>query len=238
MPLRNTGNKGQINEVFHSVQGEGLYAGARQLFVRLAGCSVGCEYCDTEFSAPESFDVYGKIVSNPVTPEEFFVSVCAGADLSLFHSVSFTGGEPTEQLKFLKETAILFKQAGCMLFLETSGYRHSELKELKTVFDIFSVDIKLCRADWRENIAKLLPVLKFLGKNKYYLKAVFDDTNTEEELAEAASVLYKTGVTEVFAQSVDNKADFNRIDTVQVIFSKEGVEMFYRPQIHRFLGIR
>jgi organic radical activating enzyme len=238
MPQRNTGNKGRINEVFHSVQGEGLYAGARQLFVRLAGCSVGCDYCDTQFGAPEAFEVYGKTICNPVTPEEFFVSVCAGIDLSLLHSVSFTGGEPTEQIKFLKETALLFKQAGCRLFLETSGYRHAELKVLKPVFDIFSVDIKLCRADWRENLAKLLPVLKFLGKEKYYLKAVFDDNNTEDELTEAAAALRKAGVKEIFAQSVDNKADFNRIDTVQVIFSKEGVEMFYRPQIHRFLGIR
>ncbi|MCD8490558.1 MAG: hypothetical protein LRY51_00895 [Geovibrio sp.] len=75
MPQRNTGNKGSINEVFHSVQGEGLYAGARQLFVRLAGCSVGCDYCDTQFGAPENFDVYGKTILNPVTPEEFF---CGG----------------------------------------------------------------------------------------------------------------------------------------------------------------
>lgn len=238
MLRRNIGNKGYINEVFHSVQGEGLYAGARQLFIRLAGCSVGCDYCDTEFGAPRYIDVYGKVMPNPAEPADLFVNVCAGADLSLFHSISFTGGEPTEQLDFLTETATLFKQSGCRIFLETSGYKHAELKSLQPLFDIFSIDIKLCRKDWRDNLAKLLPVLKFLGDDKYYLKAVFDEENTETELTEAARILKNAGVRSVFAQSVDNKANFNRIDKVQMLFSKEGVEMFYRPQIHRFLGIR
>jgi 7-carboxy-7-deazaguanine synthase len=238
MLRRNIGNKGYLNEVFHSVQGEGLYAGARQLFIRLSGCSVGCDYCDTEFGAPRFIDVYGKLMPNPTEPSDLLANVSAGVDLKLFHSISFTGGEPVEQLDFLTESAKLFKQAGCTLFLETSGYKHEELKVLKPFFDIFSIDIKMCRKDWRENLDKLLPILKYLGEDKYYLKVIFDEENTEAEFKDLAKCLVKTGVKSVFAQSVDNKANFNRIDKVQMLFSIEGIELFYRPQIHRFLGIR
>lgn len=38
----------KISEVFSSVQGEGRYAGHPAIFIRFAGCSVGCYFCDTK----------------------------------------------------------------------------------------------------------------------------------------------------------------------------------------------
>ncbi|MGE3180945.1 MAG: radical SAM protein [Phycisphaerae bacterium] len=40
----------RINEIFHSIQGEGTRAGQRCVFVRLTGCHLRCTYCDTEYS--------------------------------------------------------------------------------------------------------------------------------------------------------------------------------------------
>lgn len=44
----------RIAEVFHSLQGEGPSAGTPAHFVRLQGCDVGCAWCDTKYSWPES----------------------------------------------------------------------------------------------------------------------------------------------------------------------------------------
>jgi len=38
----------QVNEIFHSVQGEGFHVGKPATFIRLQGCSVGCSWCDTQ----------------------------------------------------------------------------------------------------------------------------------------------------------------------------------------------
>lgn len=39
-----------IVETFHSLQGEGHWAGCSAFFIRLAGCDVGCPFCDTKHS--------------------------------------------------------------------------------------------------------------------------------------------------------------------------------------------
>ena len=40
----------KVNEVFHSIQGEGSRAGRPCLFIRLTGCPLRCVYCDTEYA--------------------------------------------------------------------------------------------------------------------------------------------------------------------------------------------
>ncbi len=42
--------KFKVNEVFHSIQGEGARAGRPCLFLRLTGCPLRCSYCDTEYA--------------------------------------------------------------------------------------------------------------------------------------------------------------------------------------------
>ena len=40
----------QISEIFYSIQGEGLLASRPSVFIRLAGCPLQCNYCDTEYA--------------------------------------------------------------------------------------------------------------------------------------------------------------------------------------------
>jgi len=42
--------KYKVNEIFHSIQGEGTRAGRSCLFIRLTGCPLRCRYCDTGYA--------------------------------------------------------------------------------------------------------------------------------------------------------------------------------------------
>lgn len=85
MPQQSSSNKAlNINEVFYSLQGEGKHAGIAAVFVRLAGCTMGCPWCDTK---------YAQQVNYTLTPKEIL-------DLIKQYpakTVVLTGGEPTEQ---------------------------------------------------------------------------------------------------------------------------------------------
>lgn len=68
--------------VFKTIQGEGVMLGVPMIFIRLAGCPVGCPQCDTDYSVAERVD-----------EKEIARRVIACADGAQW--VWLTGGEPT-----------------------------------------------------------------------------------------------------------------------------------------------
>jgi 7-carboxy-7-deazaguanine synthase len=97
----------RINEIFHSLQGEADAVGFPTVFVRLTGCPLRCQYCDTEY-AFHSGDWYD--LETLVEQVRSF-----GAK-----HVCVTGGEPLAQPNCLKLLARLCDE-GFNVSLETSG---------------------------------------------------------------------------------------------------------------------
>ena len=40
----------KVNEIFKSIQGEGILMGLPTIFIRLTGCNLRCKWCDTTYS--------------------------------------------------------------------------------------------------------------------------------------------------------------------------------------------
>jgi len=47
----------KINEIFKSIQGESSFAGIPTVFVRLTGCNLRCQWCDTKYAYDEGVDL-------------------------------------------------------------------------------------------------------------------------------------------------------------------------------------
>lgn len=48
--ITDDGHKLDVNSIFHTIQGEGPFAGTPAVFIRLAGCNLQCPQCDTEYT--------------------------------------------------------------------------------------------------------------------------------------------------------------------------------------------
>jgi 7-carboxy-7-deazaguanine synthase len=97
----------KITEIFHSLQGEADTAGWPTVFVRLTGCPLRCQYCDTAyaFHGGEWWE-----------PEAIVARVCEfGTPF-----VCVTGGEPLAQ-QGCPQLLTMLCDAGLRVSLETSG---------------------------------------------------------------------------------------------------------------------
>jgi organic radical activating enzyme len=100
-----------VVETFHSLQGEGLHAGRSAFFIRLAGCTVGCSWCDTKHSWPAASHPSRSLEQLALEAKE---AAAAGAAF-----VVITGGEPLHHN--LDALCAALKPVGLPLHLETSG---------------------------------------------------------------------------------------------------------------------
>lgn len=97
----------KVNEIFHSIQGEGTYALYPCVFIRLTGCNLRCTWCDTTYSF---FEGQGQSLAE-------IAAQVAGFNANL---VEITGGEPLLQKNVYALMDLLAEQ-GKKVLLETSG---------------------------------------------------------------------------------------------------------------------
>ena len=97
-----------IMEQFYSIQGEGFYSGKPAYFIRIAGCDVGCVWCDVK----ESWDAN----------DHTFLSVASILEKVKATKANFiviTGGEPA--MYDLTDLTTALKNINCEIAIETSG---------------------------------------------------------------------------------------------------------------------
>lgn len=107
--MQNMNDKLYINEIFYSLDGEGSRAGFPAVFVRLAGCNLRCDYCDTTYAMKED------------AGEEMTIAQILNR-IGFYHCdyITLTGGEP-----LLNDTAFelvkAMDEAGYHVTIETNG---------------------------------------------------------------------------------------------------------------------
>lgn len=130
----------QVNEIFTSVQGEGVYVGTLATFIRLQGCTVGCPWCDSgpladlptleqleEEGDQDAIDEFQYRVTNGLTKNTWAMGgkrmkVSDILDEVEATHVIITGGEPT--LYDLDGLLQPLREMGCFTQIETSGQNH------------------------------------------------------------------------------------------------------------------
>ena len=113
-------DKIQVHSVFHTIQGEGPFAGRPALFVRLAGCNLQCPACDTDYTGERVELGHGKLITHVLENLKNRERV-----------VVITGGEPFRQPIATVVMGLLNR--GLDVQLETNGTLFDPM--LSTIFN-------------------------------------------------------------------------------------------------------
>lgn len=151
-PEKGDGLHLMVKQIFKTLQGEGPHVGTPSIFVRLGGCNLACDFCDTEF---ENF----KKISTESIIEQVNTLSLNNENTRSIDLVVITGGEPFRQPisklceKLLKEKFVVQ--------IETNGTIYREVpSEVNIVCSPKVVNGKYLKV--REDLLKRITAFKFL----------------------------------------------------------------------------
>jgi len=240
--------KAYIHEVFYSIQGEGLWAGRLQHFVRFKGCNVGCRYCDTPetcFVSEDDFRKGHRLLGEPVTVDGILETLeLQAAQQPGIHSFSLTGGEPLIQIDLLEELIPRLKERWPEqpVMLETAGLHHEAVGRVIESLDLISMDFKLPSTSGlhgtRSQHERFMAVM---GDTSYYVKTIVDPRTPLREVHEAARAVAEHGKsTPFFLQPVTREG---HVWGGRYLIDLFGVareildDVRVLPQIHKILSL-
>lgn len=236
-----------VVEIFSSIQGEGQFVGYRQVFVRLAGCNLECEFCDTPSSrnlvnAAQIEKTAGRrdfqTIVNPISVIELSNYINRLLVIP-HHSISFTGGEPLCQAKALAE---IFPQVKGRIYLESNGTLPNALELVLPHIDIISMDIKLPSIVRQEMWQEHSEFLRLAATRNVFVKIVVTGNTNTTEFLEAVNLIATVDTNiPLIIQPVTpiNNCEGVKPDTVllyqeQALSSLNDVRVI--PQTHKFMG--
>ncbi len=228
----------EITEIFSSIQGEGIFVGAKQIFVRFKDCNLSCSYCD------EAHESEGK----KYTPIALMDEVGAlTVKKGLHHSISLTGGEPLCYTDFLTLFLPLLRLNYRKSYLETNGTLPDELAKIIDLVDIIAMDFKLPsstggEAYWDEH----LEFLKIASKKNVFVKAIVTPQTTTIDIKKAVSLISSLGKHVPFilqpatpVKDADGQIDKQKLLEFMEIGIKHDLECIrVIPQVHKMMKIK
>lgn len=228
-----------------------MLVGLRQVFLRLWGCNIACDYCDTRHQQVpdhcllESTPGRRDFVQSPnPLPARQILDLLERWERGwpgVHHSLSLTGGEPLLHAEFLRS---LLPQVTCLpVYLETNGLLPDALELVIDHLSMIGMDIKLpsatgCEIPWDAHRY----FLKIGSEKELFVKIVVSDATEEWELSRACDIVAQVDRTiPVILQPVTSASGSVAVSPLKLLEFQElsarvlpGVRVI--PQTHRFMG--
>lgn len=175
----------RVVDIFSSLQGEGLRLGERQVFVRLGGCNLRCDYCDEPDTIPLVAGAWRSV-------GEVRADILRVGRTRPHRGISWTGGEPLLHAGFLEAMLPWAKERGFENCLETNGTLTQALERVVAWCDVVAMDLKLPSATGRETWSSHLKFLR-TAPEKSFVKMVLTAGSTDAEWRQAIRLLQEAG---------------------------------------------
>lgn len=226
----------EVNEVFLSIQGEGVYAGEPHIFVRFHGCNMRCVFCDTPQQEAPGESSIRSIVDR-------IESADSGKTA---RSVTITGGEPLLHSNFLKVLLPPLKERGYKIHLDTNGTLPDKLRDIIGLVDIIAMDIKLPSSTgnkdfWDEH----LEFLRTAKAKEVFIKMVITAETSEADIDKAAELIESVNRSiALILQPASEFGEFKSIPQASKLMEWQKraqarlKDVRIIPQLHKIKGIK
>lgn len=156
-----------INTIYRATEGEGVFLGRPQIFVRYQGCTVGCLNCDSK-------DTWEFDKQMGITLEEILERVHSEGFNGSIKNVSITGGDPLHpsHVPFVLELIKALKEKNYFINIEAAGTR--VVDEIFDLVDYISFDMKTPSTGVKTPV-KNIQKMNAQYQSKFQLKSVVAD---------------------------------------------------------------
>jgi 7-carboxy-7-deazaguanine synthase len=243
--ITNRNNKVQLNEIFVSIEGEGILAGTKTLFIRFSGCHLKCHWCDTKYSLSP---ISGK--SYTINEAKYLILQHLQSNL---YKVNFTGGEPLLQTQPLIALADFVKnELKIKTYLESSCFDWKRFELVLPYFDICKVefktsDSKVVESKYYENLLqnelRCLDISLNRTDKISFIKIVFTNSTTLDEVRDLLSrVFERPNISNLSGITLQPSYQYDSPSTKQILKIYDEVCYYYKdvrviPQMHKLLGM-
>lgn len=173
--------RARVVEIFSSLQGEGPRLGERQIFARLGGCNLHCDYCDEPDTIPIPS---GRVRSSGFVKEQIETLAHERAH----RAISWTGGEPLLHPQFLLPLMRWAHKRGLENHLETNGTLPGPMAALAPLCDLVAMDLKLPSSTGRETWGAHRDFLRAVPPNTF-VKVVLSEKTTDDEWSQVVELI-------------------------------------------------
>lgn len=222
-----------LYEIFSSYQGEGLFVGEKQLFIRFFSCNLSCSYCDEPASKNKKDFIPFNTAIKKVKEE---------LKKSNIKTISFTGGEPLLYYDIIEK---IIKKLGrkYRYLIETNGTLYKNLERIIDIVDIISMDIKLPKYCSKKLWIEHENFLKIANKKNVYIKVVVDEKVKVEDFKKSIKIVESVNKNiPFFIQPITTKNNINFnskfFDNLYNVASIKLNNVRILPQMHKLLGIK
>lgn len=215
----------KVVEIFDSIEGEGKRTGKTATFIRLAGCNLRCNYCDTLYAL---FDE-----DEPCSYVEMSIGQIIEKINPNYKRVTITGGEPLIH-KDIDELIRCLSEIGCEINIETNGTVNTQ-KYIHYNNVFVTIDYKLqssgeCEKMPWENFINL----KSTDVIKFVIGSEEDIDEMKQIVLKLKGIYDKKSMPQLYTGAVFDKIEPCKI-VESLVSSDELSDVVFQLQIHKFI---
>ena len=218
-----------INSIYRATEGEGIWLGCPQVFIRFQGCHIGCLNCDSKdtWESSNQFMMSFNVLKQKVEEETLQGRI---------KRLSITGGDPLHP-KFKEQVLEIvryYKPLDYWINIEAAGTRVDE--EIFNELDYISYDIKTPSTGVKTSKPLLEKMFK-LYSDKFQIKAVIESREDFDYVHNIRNEMNNASAPWIMTPAYNLNEKFPEKRFLEVISWNEEIGGLFRVvgQQHKFL---